>query len=112
MDGVHVVGMHLPEPLPCREGAPELSERKAAIGAWILQAYSRIVDPNLTYDDLKTLDKKLKLPSGWRYRVKVLDQDLGVDAIDGVVRIVQDNLQGTYNACFETDNKKNCSYKR
>jgi hypothetical protein len=78
---------------------------------WIMQAYSKIVDPNLIYDDLKTLDKKLKLAPGWKYRVKVLDQDLGIGAIDGVARIVQDDLEDTYNACFEADNKKNCSYK-
>jgi hypothetical protein len=77
---------------------------------WIMQAYSRIVDPKLSLDDLKTLDKKLKLAPGWKYRVKVLDQDLGIGAINGVARIVQDDLQGTYNACFEEDNKTNCSY--
>jgi len=77
---------------------------------WIMQASSLIVDSKLTYDDLKTLDKKLKLPPGWKYRVKVLDQDLVVGVIDGHARIVQDDLEGTYNACFEADNKKNCSH--
>jgi hypothetical protein len=78
---------------------------------WVLQAYSLIVDPNLTYDDLKTLDKKLKLPAGWKYRYKVLDQDLTVGAINGTARIVQDDLQGTYNACFEEAGQSNCNYK-
>jgi len=78
---------------------------------WVMQAYSNIVDRNLAYDDLKTLDKKLKLPSGWKYRVKVLDQDLEIGAIDGVARIVQDDLEGTYNACFEAGNKESCTYK-
>jgi hypothetical protein len=78
---------------------------------WIMQAYSLIVDPNLTYDDLKTLDKKLKLPDGWKYRFKVLDQDLTIGAINGTARIVQDDLQGTYNACFEVAGQSNCNYK-
>ncbi len=78
---------------------------------WVLQAYSRIVDPNLTYDDLKQLDKKLKLPVGWKYRVKVLDRDLEVHAINGTARIVQDDLEGTYNACFESDGQKACTYQ-
>ena len=78
---------------------------------WVMQAYSQIVDPNLTYDDLKTLDKKLKLPPGWKYRVKVLDQDLGIGAIDGKAQVLQDDLENTYNACFEADNKTNCNYK-
>jgi hypothetical protein len=78
---------------------------------WIMQAYSRIVDKNLSYEDLKTLDKKLKLPPGWKYRFKVLEQDLSIHAIDGVARIVQDNLEGTYNACFEEDGQTSCTYK-
>ncbi len=78
---------------------------------WIMQAYSRIVDPNLTYEGLKTLDKKLKLPPDWKYLVKVLDQDLTIHAINGVARIVQDDLEGTYNACFEEGNQKACSFK-
>jgi len=78
---------------------------------WVLQAYSLIVDPNLTYEELQTLDKKLKLAPGWKYRVKVLDQDLTLHAINGIARVVQDNLEGTYNACFEEDNQTACSYK-
>jgi hypothetical protein len=78
---------------------------------WVLQAYSLIVDPNLTYEDLQTLDKKLKLPPGWKYRVKVLDQDLTIHAINGIARIVQDDLEGTYNACFEEGNQTACSIK-
>ena len=78
---------------------------------WVMQAYSRIVDPTLSYDDLQTLDKKLNLPEGWKYRVKVLDQDFGVGAINGHARVTQDNLENTYNACFEMDGQKNCTYQ-
>ena len=78
---------------------------------WVMQAYSKIEDPNLTYEDLKTLDKKLKLAPGWKYRVKVLEQDLDIGAIDGIAHVVQDDLENTYNACFESNNQKNCTYK-
>jgi hypothetical protein len=74
---------------------------------WVMQAYSNIVDLNLAYADLQTLDRKLKLPPGWKYRVKVLDRDLAIRAVDGRARIVQDDLENTYDACFETA----CSYK-
>lgn len=77
---------------------------------WVMQAYSRIVDPSLSYDDLMTLDKKLKLPEGWKYRSAVLEKDLVIGAINGVARVVQDNLQSTYNACFEVDGQKNCTF--
>jgi hypothetical protein len=75
------------------------------------KALRGFVDPTLTYDDLRTLDKKLKLPPGWKYRAKVLEGDLGIRAINGVARIVQDDLEGTYNACFEEGGQKACSIK-
>jgi hypothetical protein len=56
---------------------------------------------DLTYENLQTLDKKLKLPPGWKYRVKVLDQDLELRPFKGTVRITQDELQKTYDACDE-----------
>ena len=74
---------------------------------WVMQAYSNIVDPNLSYADLQTLEEKLKPATGWKYRVKVLDQDLTIRAVNGNARIVQDDLENTYDACFETA----CSYK-
>lgn len=74
---------------------------------WVMQAYSLIVDPKLTYDDLQNLGSKLKLPPGWKYRTKVLDQDLTIKAVNGQARIVQDDLENTYDACFGTA----CSFK-
>jgi hypothetical protein len=58
-----------------------------------MQAYSLIVDPKLIYDDLQTPDTKLKLAPGWTYRLKVLDAD----------------LENTYDACFEETGQKACS---
>jgi hypothetical protein len=74
---------------------------------WVMQAYSDIVDPELTYDDLAKLGDKLKPASGWKFRTKVLDQDLTIRAVNGVARIVQDDLENTYDACFDTA----CTYK-
>jgi hypothetical protein len=76
---------------------------------WVMQAYSDIVDPNITYADLTTLGNKLKLPPGWGYRAKVLDQDLTIHAIDGVAEITQDDLQNTYDSCSSSGNT--CSIK-
>jgi hypothetical protein len=36
------------------------------------------------------------------YRVKVLDRDLTIRAINGHARIVQDGRENTCDACFET----------
>ena len=78
---------------------------------WVMQAYSQIVDPDLSYDDLQTLAKTLKLPPGWKYRVKVLDRDLTIKAVNGNAHIVQDDLENTYDACFEESSGKACSFK-
>jgi hypothetical protein len=74
---------------------------------WVMQAFTTKVDPDITYEGLQTLGEKLKLAEGWSYRVKVLDKPLTIQAVNGIAHIVQDELEGTYNACFETA----CSYK-
>jgi hypothetical protein len=68
---------------------------------WVMQAYSKIIDPTLTYDSLKNLGAKLKLPAGWKYRVVKPDKDLVISTPQGYNWIVQDNLQNTYDACKE-----------
>ncbi len=73
---------------------------------WVMQAYSQIVDPALTLDDLAGLGTRLKLPTGWTFRTKVLDSDLTVQPVDGTARILQDELENTYDLCFASA----CSY--
>jgi len=77
---------------------------------WVMQAWSNIVDPNLSYAELKNLGSKLKLAPGWKFRVQVLDQDLMIQAVNGNARIVQDDLENTYDACFEEAGQKACSF--
>lgn len=67
---------------------------------WVMQAMSQIKDPTLTYDGLKDLASKLQLPAGWSFRVKVIDQDLTIGAVNGLAKITQDELQNTYDGCF------------
>jgi len=69
--------------------------------SWVMQAYSGIVDSSITYDALKDIGSKLKLPDGWKYRVAVLDKDLTISTPQGYNWITQDNLQNTYDACKE-----------
>ena len=69
---------------------------------WVMQAYARIVDPDLGLDDLAGLGARLKLPAGWSYRTETLTSELVVHPVDGVARILQDDLENTYDACFET----------
>ncbi len=78
---------------------------------WVMQAWSSIVDPSLSYADLKKLPSKLKLAPGWKSQVKVIDRDLEIKAINGLARIVQDDLENTYDACFEEAGQNACTYQ-
>jgi hypothetical protein len=62
---------------------------------YAMQAYSQIVNKDLSYADLPTLGAKLKLPSGWRYGSSVPDKDLVLGAA-GKATVIQDELENTY----------------
>ena len=63
---------------------------------YVMQAYSQIVDPELTEVDLPGLGERLALPDGWAFSTRALEQDLEVSATNGVAVVVQDELENTY----------------
>jgi hypothetical protein len=62
---------------------------------YVMQSYSQIVNPALSMKDLPVLGEQLKLPAGWTYRSRVLDQDLSLVA-NGIAYVLQDNLSNSY----------------
>jgi hypothetical protein len=62
---------------------------------YVMQSYSQIVNPTLSMKDLPVLGEQLKLPAGWTYRSRVLDQDLSLVA-NGIAYVLQDNLSNSY----------------
>ena len=62
---------------------------------YVMQSYAQIRDPQLTLGRLRTLGRRLELPSGWRYRTRRLRRDL-VLTVRGTATIVQDDLLNTY----------------
>jgi hypothetical protein len=66
---------------------------------WVMQSFSRLIDPSLTYDRLQDLGTKLTLPQGWKYRVTVLSQDLQIKAPQGYNWIILDEFWNNYVAC-------------
>ena len=62
---------------------------------YVMQSYSQIVNPSLNMKDLPVLSEQLKLPAGWTYRSRVLDQDLSLMA-NGIAYVLQDNLSNSY----------------
>ena len=62
---------------------------------YTMQSGSREIDKNLTIADLDTLGARLKLPKGWSYRVRTLDQDVTYQ-INGTAYVIQDELNDSY----------------
>lgn len=62
---------------------------------YVMQSFAHIVDNTLTIDSLASLADWLRLPNGWRYRVRNLEQDV-VLRTAGQITVIQDDLQNTY----------------
>ena len=59
--------------------------------SFVMKSASLIKDPNQKFEDLKDLGSRLKLAEGWKFRSKVLDQELVFKTKDGKSFIVQDD---------------------
>jgi hypothetical protein len=74
--------------------------------AWIMQAYTNLVDKTLSAADLPNLGSKLKPPPGWKYEVKTLDKDftyIPPASTGHLTHAVSDDLQNVYQGCgFDT----------
>lgn len=62
---------------------------------YVMQTFAEIVDKELTMDDLATLGERLKLPRGWSYGTRVLDDEMRLTA-SGEAYLIQDELQNSY----------------
>jgi hypothetical protein len=66
---------------------------------WVMQEYTKEVDPSLTIDNLDQVGSKLKnLPEGWKFETVVLKKDLTLDTRrTGMwASIIRDELGNTY----------------
>ncbi|MDQ0503930.1 hypothetical protein [Xanthobacter agilis] len=63
--------------------------------AYVMQSYTSMVDPTLTYEDLPKLAARLALPAGWTYAMQTPETDLMLTA-KGKATVIQDNLKNTY----------------
>ena len=62
-----------------------------------MKSVSLILDPNQTYQSLEDLGSRLKLPEGWKFRTKVLEEDLVLTPNNGQCLICQDDFGNTYD---------------
>jgi hypothetical protein len=72
---------------------------------YVMQSYAQIKDPALRLSRLRTLGRRLKLPLGWRYRPRKLEQALVLTA-RGSATVLQDELQNTYQLATTTRHGK------
>ncbi len=72
--------------------------------AYIMQSYALIKDPTLTEESLKTLGSRLKLPAGWSYRVRQLEQ-AETFAVHGKAHLIQDEFENSYQRENEQNEK-------
>ena len=83
-------------------GKPVHLLREPGGPVWVMQEYTKSVDPSLDIDNLHEVGSKLKnLPKGWKFETKVLTEDLSLDTMrgDGWASIIRDELGCTYQAC-------------
>jgi hypothetical protein len=62
---------------------------------YVMQTYSLIVDPKLTQAQLPSLGQRLRLPSGWSYKVCRPDTDLILRST-GTAHVLQDDLENSF----------------
>jgi len=79
---------------------------------FVMQSYTLANE----YEDLAKLGDRLKLPEGWSFRSKILDQDLTINGItaDGKANqwiVTQDAFVDSYSACWEADGQSSCNYR-
>ncbi len=63
---------------------------------YVMQSYSQEVDKELNEARLLILADRLKLPPGWKYRTRMLDEDLVIQNVGGKAYVIQDDLKNTY----------------
>lgn len=66
-------------------------------GRWVMQTWSQVADPALSYDGLAGLAARLKLPEGWSYRSQVLADELRIDTSTENAQVLQDDLTNSYS---------------
>jgi len=69
--------------------------------SFVMKSASLIKDPNQKFEDLQNLGSRLKLAEGWKWRTKILEQDLVFKTKDGKSFIVQDDIGNTYDRVGE-----------
>lgn len=64
--------------------------------SYVMQALCMGVDPTMSEDTLPSLGERLKMPDGWSYRTRVLQEELIVDTTQSLATVLQDEFENSY----------------
>lgn len=64
--------------------------------AYVMQALCLGVDETMSEETLPTLGDRLRLPDGWKYRVRVLEHELVIDTTQSLATVLQDEYENSY----------------
>jgi hypothetical protein len=64
--------------------------------AYVMQAYCVGVDATITQPSLETLGQRLRMPPGWSYRSRILEEELVVDTTESIATVLQDEFENSY----------------
>ena len=65
--------------------------------SYIMQSFSQMIDSTLTIGTLNQLGTKLKMPDGWQFKSRILDNDLLFETEEGKdAFVIQDELGNNY----------------
>ncbi|MDX2131291.1 MAG: hypothetical protein SFY69_04485 [Planctomycetota bacterium] len=80
------------------KGGEEVYELISPDGVvYVMHSMSLSEEPDVKIADLATLESRLRLPRGWKYRARLLEADLSLaPGKDDTVVVLQDRLKNTY----------------
>jgi hypothetical protein len=64
--------------------------------AYVMQALCVGVDPSMSEENLATLGERLSMPQGWKFRTRILEEELVVDTTASVATVIQDEFENSY----------------
>ena len=65
---------------------------------YVMQALSQAIDPTMNEEKLSKLGDILKMPEGWRFETRILEEQLNCDTRYEDACVLQDEFQNSYCA--------------
>lgn len=64
--------------------------------AYVMQALCMGVDSSMSEEQLPSLGARLRMPTGWTYRERILERELIIDTTQSMATVLQDEFENSY----------------